>query len=95
MTTEIEIQEQIITISVPAVSGSSFAPDFGTVQRIQLEPEDYPVYRGAYTVTPKEDAQTLATKNTIMTDNVTVKAIPYYETSNADGETVYIGKELI
>lgn len=94
MNTSIEFQEQNITISVPAVSGSSFALDFGTVSRIEASAEDYPFYQGSYTVTPKDEAQTLATKNTTMTDDVTVKQIPYYEVSNEDGYTVYIGKEL-
>lgn len=29
-----------------------------------------------------------------MTDNVQVSKIPYFETSNESGDTVYIGSEL-
>ena len=48
-------------------------------------------YKGDYTITPKIDSQTMRTKNKKMEDNVTVLAIPYYETSNLTGKTVYIG----
>ena len=48
-------------------------------------------YNGDYTITPKIDSQTMRTKNKKMEDNITVLAIPYYETSNLTGKTVYIG----
>ena len=48
-------------------------------------------YKGDYTITPKVDSQTMRTKNKKMEDNITVLAIPYYETSNLTGKTVYIG----
>ena len=39
------------------------------------------------------DPQVLDTKNKLMPDDVTVLAIPYFETSNlSDGLTVYIGE---
>ena len=51
-----------------------------------------PVYTGAYDVTPDPDVmQTLLTAGKQMTENVTVQKIPYYETSNISGTTVYIG----
>lgn len=54
-----------------------------------------PAYDGEYIVTPKAyEDQTLATKNKRMKDNVTVKAVPYWETSNKYGETVYIASEV-
>ena len=52
------------------------------------------VYDGEYIVTPiPYDAQTLETKNKVMANDVTVLAIPYYETSNISGITIYIGGE--
>lgn len=52
------------------------------------------VYDGEYVVTPiPYDAQTLETKNKVMANDVTVLAIPYYETSNISGITIYIGGE--
>lgn len=51
-----------------------------------------PVYTGDYDVIPDPDVmQTLQTSGKQMIDNVTVQKIPYYETSNPYGETVYIG----
>lgn len=52
------------------------------------------IYSGEYIVTPKPyDDQILETKEKLMEDDVTVLAIPYYETSNISGITVYIGGE--
>lgn len=53
-----------------------------------------PVYAGPYSVTPKADtAQTLSTAGKQMTEDVTVAKVPYYETSNTSGTTVYIAEE--
>ena len=52
------------------------------------------VYDGEYIVTPiPYNSQTLETKDKVMADDVTVLAIPYYETSNVSGITIYIGGE--
>lgn len=51
-------------------------------------------YDGEYIVTPMPyESQTLETNNKLMLDDVTVNAIPYYETSNISGITIYIGGE--
>ncbi len=53
---------------------------------------DLPVYSGSYTVTPKTTAQSMETSDKVMTDNVTIKEIPYSEVSNPQsGKTVIIG----
>lgn len=54
--------------------------------------KDY--YEGPYVVTPKSQEQILNTKNKFLDDNVEVKEIPYFETSNEFGTTVYIAKEI-
>ena len=53
-------------------------------------------YDGPYEVTPKAwDAQTLETAHKLMTDDVTVFKVPYYETINLfDGKTAYIAEEV-
>jgi len=53
------------------------------------------IYEGSYEVTPKAHSdQTLDTKGKLMTDDVTVFKIPYYETSNLfDGLTVFIAED--
>lgn len=53
-----------------------------------------PAYDGKYTVVPKTTSQELLTKDKKMKDNVTIKSIPYFETSNEEGTTVYIGDDL-
>lgn len=55
-----------------------------------------PIYNGEYTVTPKAfKEQTLKTNGKKMINDVTIKEVPYYETSNTDGgETVYIAGEV-
>lgn len=64
--------------------------DFGTLT--VLDPADAETYKGAYTVDPEFEAQTLATKDKRMSDNVTVNAIEVQRVSNtAGGRTVYIG----
>lgn len=53
------------------------------------------IYSGEYEVTPKAyDEQTLETANRFLKNDVTVHAVPYYETSNVSGETVYIASEV-
>lgn len=54
-----------------------------------------PAYTGSYKVTPKAfDDTTIECEGKVMTDNVQVSKIPYFETSNESGDTVYIGSEL-
>lgn len=52
-------------------------------------------YSGDYVVVPKaENEQILKTAHKLMRDDVTVKKVPYFETSNQYGETVYIASEV-
>lgn len=57
----------------------------------------YEKYEGDYVVTPQRGRGTvLETTDKLMTDNVTVKEIPYSVTTNlAGGNTCYIGKEVL
>lgn len=50
-------------------------------------------YNESYVVTPKVYPQSLHTKNKLMKADVFILEIPYYETSNLTGKTVYIGGE--
>lgn len=53
---------------------------------------EYDVYDGVYQVTPKLESKILATRNKLMTDDVTVEEIPISSVSNtAGGTTVIIG----
>lgn len=52
-------------------------------------------YKGEYTVIPKANAPTvLETAGKTLDKDVTVTKIPYYETSNPTGDTVYIASEV-
>lgn len=75
-------------------SKASFHVQFGEIHTVEVDVSGMPVYDGDYTITPKVDAQTLATKDTRMRDDVTIKAIPYFETSNDSGTTIFIGSEV-
>lgn len=53
-----------------------------------------PAFTGQYEITPHADRETvLECSGKKMTDNVTVFKVPYFETSNPDGQTVYIASE--
>ena len=80
-----------------AETGNAFDLNFGEVIVATSPVPDgaYPIYTGAYTVTPKTEGQTLATEKKSMQKDVTVKAIPFYEVGNTSGgSTVYIGTEV-
>lgn len=52
-------------------------------------------YTGPYTVTPlAENAVILPTRDKHMRDDVTVLKVPYFQTSNPYGDTVYIASEV-
>lgn len=66
----------------------------GVFYEVSAQEHDY--YEGTYVVTPMVDTeQTLLTADKIMADDVTVRAIPYYETSNQYGKTIYIGEDFL
>ena len=67
---------------------------FADLQKVTIRDNATP-YTGAYDITPRIDEQTLPTAQKLMTEDMRIKAIPYFETSNnSDGETVYIGSEV-
>lgn len=52
-------------------------------------------YDGEYVVTPRVGEQKLETKGAIMNDDVTIKAIPFFNVGNqSGGSTAYIGSEV-
>lgn len=72
------------------VPDQGFAVDFGEVQTIVAE--DVERYRGDYEVTPTADGLTLPTEKKLMTNNLEVNPIPFYQVgNNSGGQTIYIG----
>ena len=75
-------------------SSCSFTPKFGEVQTI-TEYVGNGAYEGDYEVTPRTVEQTMPTKEKVMLEDLTIKAIPFYNVSNTSGgSTVYIAKEV-
>lgn len=69
--------------------------EVNTDSKIVINKINTEVYDGEYEVTPQaHKEQILLTKNKSMTDNVTVLRVPYFETSNIYGNTVFIATEV-
>ncbi len=68
--------------------------EFAGFQKV-TEFKDAEPYTGEYEITPKVEAQTMPTAQKLMTDDVKIKSIPYFDVSNASGgSTVYIAREV-
>ena len=68
--------------------------NISNVERVPIE-GNYKMYEGEYNITPLAfEQQELETKNKILEDNLIVKEVPYFEVSNIQGTTVYIGSEV-
>ena len=79
---------------VEALEGSLAPTDECLVGEIYIpQGLDFEIYDGEYYVIPAPfNEQVLLTNNKLMEDDVTVAAIPYFETSNlSGGYTVFIG----
>lgn len=75
-------------------NNKQFDIHFNELQKVNEAPTSYKYYDGDYSVIPKIQSQTLETREKIMKDDLEVKAIPYFETSNDSGTTIYIAKEI-
>lgn len=64
-----------------------------SVEQVRVVRESgYPDYRGETHVRPNTAAQTLETRDTVLRDDVTIEAIPFYTTTNiSGGYTAIIG----
>lgn len=71
---------------------ATISEDSGVIEGVINGYTSAPIYEGDYIVTPKTDEEVvLNTSDKLLTDDITVLEIPYYETSNVSGYTVYIG----
>ena len=70
----------------------ALSTEFDNVQYVkEVITEEVEPYEGKYEVTPTAEGEVLPTKDKKMRDDVTVKAIPYYEVRNpSGGTTLYI-----
>lgn len=60
----------------------------------QSSGSEAPAYTDDYEITPTSREQILQTKDKFLKQDIVVKSIPYFETSNEEGTTVYIGVEV-
>lgn len=86
----VELMERVVNVecaeSLIGVSVNS------TAYIIEPAPD---VYDGIYDVTPEAHREvTLNTANTYLKKDVTVRKVPFFETSNRYGDTVYIASEV-
>lgn len=84
-------------INAPSLSVKFIAPSIsaGSGTQIIRETERIPTYDGSYVIIPKAgEDQILPTDGKKMTDDLTVTKVPYFETSNEYGDTVYIASEV-
>lgn len=59
--------------------------EWGRTEYIQVIAGDAPEYEGTYEVTPTASEQTLGTANKLLRQDMTVRAVPYFETGNESG----------
>ena len=77
-----------------AESAQNFTAKLGQIQTV-TEYIGGEKYEGEYVVTPKVEAQSMATKGKVMVNDITIKSIPFFNVSNTvGGSTVYIGSEV-
>ena len=97
ISTEIDLQNVSATVQPPtlAVTFGAGAVELHANPSIVRQYVGADIYDGEYTFTPKaHEAQTAETKNKFLTDDISVLKIPYFETSNQSGTTVYIANEV-
>lgn len=88
-----EIDEKTFNVQLQQ-NRSAFDAQFGQVQHI-TEYVGGELFEGDCTVTPRVEEQIMETKEKVMPDNVTIRAIPVYRVSNmSGGTTVYIASEV-
>lgn len=89
----IEPQSIDVEFCKPSFNASLGLP---VIRENGIDIDDADLYDGTYVVTPAANRdQILPTKNKILLEDVTVLKVPYYETSNISGNTVYIASEVI
>ena len=82
--------DQVVTLHIGQPASPVMSVELGRPVYLGGEP-----YDGPYEVTPKVTAQALPTANKLMRDDVSVRAIPYFDVSNtAGGNTIYIANEV-
>lgn len=62
---------------------------------VSQEIKEAPIYEGEVEVTPSaHEEQTLETMDKLLKSNITIHKVPFFETHNLTGLTVYIATEV-
>lgn len=79
-------------LSTEATIKAVLSPDASISGIMSIAPPPPGSYEGEYEVTPNANEDTtLHTFNKLVNDNIVIHKIPYFETSNESGTTIYIG----
>ena len=83
-----------VSLTSNSISGS-LTPSGTISSTLTIHSGDMPVYQGDYQVDPLVNNEVvLRTRSKIMSDDVTIRVVPRYITSNvAGGNTIFIGEE--
>lgn len=95
MKLHVTLQENNRSFSTKLIANDqSFNANFGQIQQL-TKYIGGDVYEGDYNITPKIAPQTIPTKGKVMTDDVKINSIPFFNVSNTSGgSTVYIAREV-
>ena len=75
-------------------NSQTFTSDFKAIQPVTTYVGGDP-YLGEYVVTPKVDEQIMETKDKVLTEDIKIKNIPFFDVSNeSGGSTVFIGGKI-
>ena len=98
---EVSVTVEIPTYDVEVTEDNGFTVTINKESDIEMDCETAIIqgygadYEGSYTAIPKAHSQTiLPTNGKTLADNITVQQIPFFETSNPNGKTVYIANEV-
>lgn len=90
-----EAYEELVDISKKLVANAANEINVYEAGYAKGRAEGGSPYDGDYEIIPKVDEQKLATAKKTMKEDLTIKAIPFFEVSNnTGGTTVTIGSEV-
>lgn len=86
-----EVEEYYDLDIIDFLEEETFSSEFNIIEATGSNC-NHNLYSGSYEITPSVKKQTLSTKNKLLSKDITVFEIPYYEVSNvANGVTIIIG----
>lgn len=96
-TVVIDTEQELVLKGTITLSGtlSGSITKSGTLAGRMTVDTEHETYSGIYDVAPKIEPQILSTSDKVMTQDMKIKAIPYYSVSNEHGgNTIIIGGNI-